>query len=266
VPELLQGGPWTIGATDQEPDVLVNLDGAYERRPQMHMLHSYADAAAVEDLPRPEVRAPYLYLSAQELEACAVYAHRTPYVLFHLRSLHYRRFRQMHGVDWKLVMDETAGKVGVVRLRDDFDENRRHEVVATPTLRSAIPVIFGASLFVGVDSAPLHMAASLGVPSIGFFGSVNPQYRHLPGAQVVGMSGRCVHAGCYHDAAEPDKPKCLLEGKQHAYGCTLYDTDRVIDAIYLVLGGDECWNEQGDEPYIERGMRWRQQRRFRMAR
>ena len=266
VPELLQGGPWATGGK-VDFDEYVNLDGAYERRPQMHLLHAYADAVGVEGLPRPEVRAPYLYLTPQELEACAVYAHRTPYVLFHLRSLHYRRFRQMHGVDWTTVMDKTAQHAGVARLRDDYPENRRHEVVPTPTLRSAIPVLFGASLFVGVDAAPAHMAASMGVPSIVLFGSVNPRYRHLPGAQVAGLSGRCIHAGCYHAAVAPDKQKCLLEGEQGAHRCTEYGTEEVLSRILGVIGGGGASGTAMDTDLrIDGGAWYRQVRRYRMAR
>jgi len=164
-------------------------------------------------------------------------------------------------------MDETARFAGVVRLPDDFEGDCRHEVVATPTLRDAIPAIYGASLFVGMDSAPAHMAASLGVPAIILFGSVFPSYRYLPGAQVAGLSGRCIHAGCYHHAAHPDKPRCLMDGEPHAYCCTEYDTGKVLDKIAYVAGGDGATSSAvGTDLRIDSGAWWRQARRYRLAR
>jgi len=272
VPELVEGGPWNCerrlhpatGGSPEGDELLIDLDEVYERDPDRHVLHAYAQAAEEEVSLRVKARAPYLYLTAKEQEACAVYAHRKPYVLFHIRSRHYRRFRQVHGVDWGFIMDKVADHAGVARLRDDYPENRMHEVIPSPTLRAAIPAIFGASLFVGLDAAPAHMAASLGVPSIVLFGSVHPPNRYLPGSQVLGLSGKCIYAGCYHQAVFPELSKCVLEGERFEYCCTDYDPKQVLLPILSVLRGARVANEH-EGLSIDGDAWWRQARRFRRA-
>jgi len=265
VPELVQGGPWRTvpESRDATYDAVVDLDEAYERNPRTHVLHAYREkvyGAGTLDV-GVTVRPPLLYLDERERRACEVYATRDPYVLFHARSLHYRRFRQVHGVDWGVVMDETARRAGVARLRDDHPDHVRYEVVNTPTLRATIPPIFGASLFVGLDAAPAHVAASLGVPAIVLFGSVDPDNRHLPGAQVAPLSGSCPHAGCYHAAVSPTLPACLIEDGPAAFCCTEYTAGLVLSRIVAVLDGQRCTgNVAGTDLCIKEGA-WRDRTR-----
>ncbi len=50
----------------------------------------------------------------------------------------------------------------------------RHFRTATPKLADTMRLIAGASLFVGNDSGPAHMAAALGVPLVVLFGASDP--------------------------------------------------------------------------------------------
>lgn len=56
---------------------------------------------------------------------------------------------------------------------DDVTYFRQHEVVQT-SLANAIAVISKATVFVGNDSGPAHVAAGFGVPSVVLFGNSNP--------------------------------------------------------------------------------------------
>lgn len=59
-------------------------------------------------------------------------------------------------------------------LRRQFAEDRPVIFASTLSLLGSAALISGASLFVGNDSGPLHLAAALGVPSLGLFGPCDP--------------------------------------------------------------------------------------------
>jgi heptosyltransferase-3 len=56
---------------------------------------------------------------------------------------------------------------------DNADQFRTHKVFSG-TLADAKAVISGASLFLGNDSGPAHIAAAFGIPSVVLFGTSNP--------------------------------------------------------------------------------------------
>jgi ADP-heptose:LPS heptosyltransferase len=57
---------------------------------------------------------------------------------------------------------------------DDFSPFRAFRAISGAPLSEIKSVIAGASLFVGNDSGPAHMAAALGVPAVVIFGASDP--------------------------------------------------------------------------------------------
>jgi ADP-heptose:LPS heptosyltransferase len=57
---------------------------------------------------------------------------------------------------------------------DDFSPFRAFRTISGAPLSEIKSVIAGASLFVGNDSGPAHMAAALGVPAVVIFGASDP--------------------------------------------------------------------------------------------
>jgi ADP-heptose:LPS heptosyltransferase len=57
---------------------------------------------------------------------------------------------------------------------DDFSPFRAFRCISGAPLSEIKSVIAGASLFVGNDSGPAHMAAALGVPAVVIFGASDP--------------------------------------------------------------------------------------------
>jgi ADP-heptose:LPS heptosyltransferase len=55
-----------------------------------------------------------------------------------------------------------------------------------------------ASVFVGIDSGPLHIAGILGVPAVGLFGPVSANLRLHPRAQVSVITAKMDCLGCHH--------------------------------------------------------------------
>lgn len=53
-----------------------------------------------------------------------------------------------------------------------------------------------SSLFVGADSLPMHLAQAALIPTVGIFGSINPQYRLLPLPFIKGVTTKPTSVGC----------------------------------------------------------------------
>jgi ADP-heptose:LPS heptosyltransferase len=57
-----------------------------------------------------------------------------------------------------------------------------------------------ASVFVGIDSGPLHLAGVLGVPAVGLFGPISADLRLHPHARVTVVAGKVDCLRCHHRA------------------------------------------------------------------
>jgi len=60
-----------------------------------------------------------------------------------------------------------------------------------------------ASVFVGIDSGPLHIAGVLATPSVALFGPVSAKFRMHPRAQATVVTGGVSCLGCQHNPAGP---------------------------------------------------------------
>jgi heptosyltransferase-2 len=78
--------------------------------------------------------------------------------------------RAAGGVAWR---DTLAGGAGVVDL------------VGRTSLPEVVALLRGCALYVGNDSGLMHLAAALGTPTVGLFGSTNPDWTAPRGARVA---------------------------------------------------------------------------------
>jgi ADP-heptose:LPS heptosyltransferase len=60
-----------------------------------------------------------------------------------------------------------------------------------------------ASVFVGIDSGPLHIAGMLGLPAVGLFGPISGHLRLRPDAKATIVSGSADCLGCHHMPTGP---------------------------------------------------------------
>jgi len=209
----------------------IDLDGAYEKRPKMHFLHAYQREARVavrDEYPR-------LYLSQEELAWKPALA-AGKYVVLHLESMTDFNFRKVFGIDWEKVaayLQQRGFAVVQVGKAPVPIPGATH---VKTTLREMMSLIRQASFFIGIDSGPSHLAAAQCVPSLIFFGSVNPIYRHF----MQLFKGRilqqyCEFAGCFHDIERADWPICRLVGNEGIPKCSLHTTEYVLNNIDLLL-------------------------------
>ena len=128
-------------------------------------------ASAMFHLGVPVARVPRARLYAERRPVAAPYAVIHPFAATAEKTWPAERFLQaaehierQRGLEPVFLAGPGEDPVGFSRYR----------VVASPTLREAKSILAGASLFLGNDSGPAHMAAAFGVPVVVLFGPSDP--------------------------------------------------------------------------------------------
>lgn len=167
------------------PDYLCDLNLAYERRPHEHTLEAYCRICDVPfDLSKLR---PLLSHSPSEAAKAASLVTAPKFAVLHPGPTNWR------GKDWPLerwhilarklfAMGYTLATVGSGSL-----------VQGTLDIRgqTPIPVLHAlcqrASLFVGLDSGPSHVAQATDTPTVVLFGTVLAERKLFPAARVLGV-------------------------------------------------------------------------------
>ena len=221
----------------------LNLGGAYEASPSTHILRAYLNKAGY---PQEPLSYPRLYLSREEREK----APATPYVLMHLQAPSSRKnFRSIHGVDWRRVKEYLEGSgFEAIGIGNDARDRSCYTRFVDPTLRELIAYVNGCAFFIGLDSGPSHIAASLRRPAIVFFGSVNPHYRLLDGFSGKVLQKPCAYAGCYHAAEGGPQGRCKIVGEAGCPPCCAFTTSEVLAAVESLMNA-VSFNYVGTQKY-----------------
>jgi ADP-heptose:LPS heptosyltransferase len=227
---LLEKALWGVERALGISFFFIDLEGAYEKKPSIHFLTAYQQQAklpVVHEYPR-------LYLDEQEL------AWHPPlkgkYVVLHLESMTDFNSRKVFGVNWELVAEDLDHRGYSIVQVGKQPVPIPGAVHIRTSVRQMMSLIRRAAFFIGIDSGPSHIAAALGVPSLIFFGSVNPAYRHFMDL----FKGRilqqyCEYAGCYHDTGRPGWPACKLVGSEGLPKCAVHTTEYVLNNIDLLI-------------------------------
>jgi ADP-heptose:LPS heptosyltransferase len=206
-------------------DVYINLNRSYEKRPKQHILHAYQEVAGL-----PIKRCyPKLYLSEAEKK---LFAHLPKYVVIHIETFR-KNFRDIYGVDWQIIINYLKDKGFITVVIAQEKPDLQNIYYYSTSLREVLALIYNAAFFIGLDSGPSHFAAALKIPSIIFFGSVNPSFRHfLEQAKIIIMQQDCEFAGCYHDAKRTEGGgSCKLVGNEGIPKCSLHSNFALISKI-----------------------------------
>jgi len=242
-PELFENNPLILPVSDLAgPADYVDLDGAYESRPNVPIAIAYAQAIGV---PQPiPLRMPELYLTDEEKLLAPAQGDEVPQVIVH------PGFTGWPGKDaprdfWEMLIFElrarSLGPIGVVgdQLTPMIGDIDLRKV----GFRRVGAFIGGAKLFVGVDSFPAHLAYAMRTPAVVLFGAVPPERVIVERAFAEPV--RAEHLACLG---------CHLEGPQPRLysGCarlridvhtgisapcmTELSADHVLQAIEKVTG------------------------------
>ncbi|MBX2931636.1 MAG: hypothetical protein KF781_06815 [Chitinophagaceae bacterium] len=207
------------------------LDGyCYEAFPKIHFLHAYQNYFSLEN----KVVYPKLYLSEKEHEP--IYDRNDKYAVLHLEPNAQLNYRKVYGVSWEEIVSYLAKNNIKTILVGTNPLPIEGAIIFKGSIRKLMTVIKYSLFFIGVDSGPSHIAASLQVPSIIFFGSVNPNYRHFTEIfKGFFLQQPCEYAGCYHEVISGKGQSCQLVGDAGIPKCCVNTTDNVISSINQLL-------------------------------
>lgn len=190
----------------KDSDFVVDLDMAYEKAPFKHIIQAYAEAANVQLLTEDDWR-PRLYptdtariVALQRMPATARYAILHPGAISGWVG---RQWPMQHWVKVATMIESFGYKTVLV------GNEATPKIPSTLDFRNVsfahfVAIMERASLFVGLDSMPFHVAQATGTPSVVLFGSVDPSLRIVPGAPVIPVVAEGVGClGCHHYQAAP---------------------------------------------------------------
>ncbi len=193
-----------------------------------HILSAYCK---ILNIPYNE-QYPKIYLS--ESEKSKVFNKK--YVLLHLTDQSQARkeaIRNIHGIDWNIWIN-VAKQDGyeVFYISNKYMPHFLRHSNAQPlhvSLRNLMVWISQASYFIGMDSGPSHIAASLHIPSLLAFGNaIEFEYRHYASIwKGVFLGNNCEKRGCYNNPNNIRK-ECLITSPDHYLQCCTFTTQQVL--------------------------------------
>jgi heptosyltransferase-2 len=175
-----------------------------------------ASGAAAADLPLPVVVPPYRWR-----EVASMKGSEEPYAVFAVGA-EYGSAKMWPLERYAALAERIAERFGTGIVAVGAAAEAPHIVrlieAASVPIRSAagdlrpgelLAVLRGASLVVGNDSGPVHIAAAMGRPAVAIFGSTSPAWTAPRGAAVRIVSRTIDCAPCFRRACPDGDPRCL---------------------------------------------------------
>lgn len=184
---------------DWVPDFNYDLNFAYEKTPNVHMVTAYAKACGVEvDLNKIKFD---IYPSPKDVAFASdlVSSISQPIACVHTGPTGWPG-RDWAQSNWSIVISNLR-KLGfyvIVIGRDghwSFPEASL-DIQKKTTLQQVYCIMQRAKLFVGIDSSPSFLAQSAGIPCVVLFGTVWSHLRLLPLPHVIGVQATQAAAQC----------------------------------------------------------------------
>jgi ADP-heptose:LPS heptosyltransferase len=204
----------------------INLDGAYEHDPRKHLLHAYQN---ISKLPVENLY-PTIVLSKHEQEKC--FFDNSKFAIIHFESFSSKNYRSVYGIEWEVISKYLNDLGYIVVQVGKHNQNIANTIFIKTSIRDLISLVKKSKLFIGIDSFPSHIAAIFKVPSLLFFGAINPDFRHFRD-QFNGffLQSDCELSGCYHSSKNGKEVSCYLVGDSGIPKCSIYKTSEIINNI-----------------------------------
>ena len=202
--------------------LFISLENTYEKDSKKHVLNAYQKKSKLE----LSEKYPKIYFSEEERMKNIV--HYDNYVVIHLESFSTRNYRKVYGIEWDKItsyLTEKGYKIILIgKNRYEIDNTLYIET----DLREAMLLINKAKFFIGIDSFPSHVAASLGIPALIFFGAIDPAYRHFKNIfKGEFLQQKCEFNGCYH-TDKKNEVTCRIVGNDGIPKCSLHDNNYIL--------------------------------------
>jgi ADP-heptose:LPS heptosyltransferase len=209
------------------------LDDVYEADTHKHFLKAYYDKFGIKDgyMQYPSLKH---LLNKEDVS-------KKKAIAFHINNTAPQLFRKIHGINWEVIFANVIEQGFEVQLLHAKGEPGLKDTglpvkYFSGTLKELVNTINESAYFIGLDSAPSHIAAALKIPSIIFFGSVLPKYRHLENEfKGYFMQSYCEKAGCFH-LQKIWEYRCLINDDQTIIPkCSIYTNAALMEAIHKLL-------------------------------
>lgn len=197
-PEVVKNNPWIDRIVEEQSErqfqLFFNLDMVYEYRPDTNILTAYAEAVGVD----PNDCRAFLHSDSIDVPDDYVVIHSGK-TLWAGRNWTSLKFDQVSNR-----LRELGKKIVCVGTNSD---NKTFscdlDLRGSTTIGQLAHVIKHASLFIGIDSFPMHVAQVYDIPGVAFFGSITPSTRLISKnmTAVVADGVKCL--GCHHRKSLP---------------------------------------------------------------
>lgn len=202
-----------------------NLDMAYEINPRQLALKSYFESCGITDYvlrnPKLNQRVPDAAKGSRLFDK---------YVILHTDDTAMEH-RNIHGVDWDEVSKFIEVFLGYPVFRVGNGNGTGGLKINTDNLQMLAYIVGNADYFIGLDSGVSQIAIANNVPSMIFFGSVNPKYRYHDLSNVHVMQKYCPanKDGCYHDQVSLVGTPCVVDVKRPP--CITWSHGEIINSL-----------------------------------
>jgi len=213
------------------------LDDVYEEDPQKHFLQAFYDRFNIHD--------GYMHYPSLQHLLNAKKTVKRKQIVFHVNNTAIQLYRKIHGVNWGDIFQHVHDLGFEILLLNKPEEvvlqNKNIPITFfSGSLQELVNAVNESSYFVGLDSGPSHVAASLKIPSLIFFGPVKPEYRHFI-AEFRGyfLQSYCEKAGCYHIQPKWEQVCLLHEDQSIVPKCTIFNDTIVTTSINKLISNYE---------------------------
>lgn len=181
-------------------DMVFDLNLAYERSPQKHAVQAYADACGIAvDSYIPEI------FPTQDDERFALYTLPKGRKIAVLNPGPTNWVGRNYSIENWCKVTQGLKDRGYFTVEIGF--NHPHNALpcdldlrGRTTVHQVYSILKSASVYVGIDSFPMHLAVAANTPIAAIFGCVSPEYRLPPGIPYMrGVMAKNVGClGCHH--------------------------------------------------------------------
>lgn len=209
--------------------LFISLENTYEKDSKKHILNAYQKKSKLEI----SEKYPKIYFSEEERMKNIVHFYN--YVVIHLESFSSRNYRKVYGIEWDKITSYLTEKGFKIILIGKNKYEFENTIYIKTNLREAMLLINKAKFFIGIDSFPSHVAASLGIPALIFFGAIDPAYRHFKSIfKGEFLQQKCEFNGCYH-TDKKNEVTCRIVGNDGIPKCSLHDNNYILKNIEKLI-------------------------------
>lgn len=213
--------------SERIPYRLVNLDMSYESKPSQKHLLSYYDYAGVKD---GEIKDATLNLHQDYRRGIKLFK---KYCVIHIDNRE-QPYRNIYGINWETIVFylQEIGYTVIQLGKDEYCKIKGALQMNTPSTQFLMWVVASSDLFIGIDSGISHIAVGFKIPSIIFFGSVDPNVIHANSNNKIFITNPdvCNTPFCWSSVVGgTGGKKCYIDEIKPP--CTQFKNSQLINAI-----------------------------------